>query len=462
VVFAALVIGAAGVVFVLPELVAEPGEAPPPAEASASPPETAVAEPGPERSDEARAEAERLLDAALKQQARVENAGARIWGGERLVTSYPEALASLEEADRNFEAERFDLAIEGYREALERFEQLASSRDERLAQALRKGGEALEKPDAEAAKNHYEIALALDRENGEAKRGLERAANLPRAVERLEQARSEEATGQLEAARRLYEEAVAIDGESRTARDELRRLESSIEERDYERAVSGALAALNQNDVDRAKRSLQVAGKLRPGARKVRDLERQLGSIEAAGEMRRLSQQGARFEREERWDEAARVYERALKLDANAAFARRGKARAERIIQLNKEIDRVLANPEQLGAPGALERAREMVELASSEGADGAKLRAKAAELDELLDAYTRPISVVLRSDGMTYVVIQRVARLGPFLEHRLKLRSGRYTLVGRRSGYRDVRVELVVPIAGEEMTVSVQCREPV
>ena len=89
-------------------------------------------------------EAERLLGELLKHQARLENGGVKTWGERRLDTNYPEALTKLAEADEHFNKRRFDLSVKGYRETIAMFEQLESSRPERLRQALQAGAGALE------------------------------------------------------------------------------------------------------------------------------------------------------------------------------------------------------------------------------------------------------------------------------------------------------------------------------
>ena len=72
------------------------------------------------------------------------------------------------------------------------------------------------------------------------------------------------------------------------------------------------------------------------------------------------------------------------------------------------------------------------------------------------------PLRVELVSDGLTEVVIYRVGRLGTFERRRLELRPGRYTVVGTRDGYRDVRLELAI-VAGEEPEpLVVRCEEKI
>lgn len=52
---------------------------------------------------------------------------------------------------------------------------------------------------------------------------------------------------------------------------------------------------------------------------------------------------------------------------------------------------------------------------------------------------------VQLASDNLTDVQIYRVGRLGSFESRQIELLPGKYTAVGTRAGYRDVRREFTI-----------------
>ena len=79
-----------------------------------------------------------------------------------------------------------------------------------------------------------------------------------------------------------------------------------------------------------------------------------------------------------------------------------------------------------------------------------------------LLALANTPIAVTLLSDMETEVILYKVARLGRFQEHRLELRPGKYTAVGQRLGYRDVRQEFTVSHESGVAPVTVACTEPI
>ena len=70
------------------------------------------------------------------------------------------------------------------------------------------------------------------------------------------------------------------------------------------------------------------------------------------------------------------------------------------------------------------------------------------------------PIRVALASDNATDVQIYRIGKLGLFEQKDLELMPGRYTVVGTRQGYRDVRKELNLTPGSTPPTLVVRCEE--
>ncbi len=379
--------------------------------------------------------AEKQLEIALQRQARLENAGVRIWGVERLVTSYAEATRKLVDGDGYIRAGDFDRAAAAYRQAASRFEQLAASRPERLGRALKNGAAALEQLNDVGAAHHFEIALAAEPGNTIAENGLRRAQNLPRMLDLFEQARRLEAAGQLDSALQGYREVEALDTEFQRSRDARLRIERRIAERDYRRAVSDALSALEQRDYSRSKSALAAAKRLRPDAPEVREIAIRMQAAIQRNRLDSFRRQAGVHERNEDWAASLRVYDDALGIDAHAEFAVRGRSRAERFLALNRQLDHYLAQPDRLQSPEPLAHARKVITTIAGVENAGPKLSAKSQRLGALIASANEPQPVILRSDEKTSVVVHRVARFGRFKERRLTLRPGTYTAVGSRPG---------------------------
>ena len=64
---------------------------------------------------------------------------------------------------------------------------------------------------------------------------------------------------------------------------------------------------------------------------------------------------------------------------------------------------------------------------------------------------------MTISSDGKTHITVRKHAALGKVTEQTVYLIPGRYTIVGERSGFRDVREDLII-IAGRpipEVTIA-------
>ena len=476
--FVVLLIGAGGVIFILPFVlddwrkgskVAGAPPAPsvtaeiPRAPARPPPPETGLASgPATPSEDAAKQESERLLDQALELRARLENGGVRIWGAERLTTSYPEALGELVGANAAFDRKQYGEAVSRYRASISTLRRLDDSRPERLARALASGQAALLRQDPETAARQFEIALAIEPEHGQAKHGLSRAKNLRRVVELTAAADALAAQEKFASAKRAYQQATGIDPEFAPAREGLARVERTLSGRDFNRSISTAMAALEREDFPEAEGALSRASRLRPGASEIGDIRQRLTAIRRTGALRSLWHDARRHAEGEDWERALATYDAALEIDATASFAVRGKEVAEKYLDLHGKIDFYLARPDRLHSPRPRAHAREVVDAAGAGARPGPVLTDKRDRLRSLITAAAEPVFVTLRSDGNTQVTIHRVGRLGAFSERRLRLPPGSYTAVGNRRGYRDVRVVFRVPGADGNSVIVVRCEDPI
>jgi len=408
------------------------------------------------------AEARILLNTALELKARLDNEGVKIWGADKLVTSYGELLDLLKEANNNFDDRHFRRAVQGYTKTIAGLEQLKTSRPERTRRSVQAGNEALKKLDRQAAKQHFDTTLAADNTNAEALQGLQRAEALPQILEYIAQGQAHENNGSLNDARQMYMSALALDNDCTPAQDHLKRVEALIEERDFQRAISEAMSAYNQNNLGQAQRALNTAKKLRPADAAVRDLDQQIKNTEQRTELQRLHRQALNYEKAEQWDKALGLYIQALKIDATAEFAQRGKPRAEKFVAFNREVQAYLSKPSDLQSSQHRAHARNLYDTALAIHDSDPKLKEKTAKLGRLVDLYSRPVPIVLQSDDMTDVMIYRVGRLGNFLEHSLQLTPGHYKARGARSGYRDVMIEFTIPPDSTGMTISIACKETI
>jgi len=234
------------------------------------------------------AEAELLLEEVLRRQAALEADGVKVWGLRTLLTSYPDVLAKLSEADAYFKAQRYSLSANAYKETIGLLEQLDSSRPERIRTGLQAGMDALDRFDDEISILEFETVLALDPANAESNQGLERARQLPRIKDLVERGQMAERQDALEQARKSYAEAVALDGKLIPVLEHLQRVEELIRLRQFNHAVLEAESGLERGDFAATQTALQRARQLQPDASEVSDIARRLHSRKRQAELRRI------------------------------------------------------------------------------------------------------------------------------------------------------------------------------
>jgi hypothetical protein len=228
----------------------------------------------------------------------------------------------------------------------------------------------------------------------------------------------------------------------------------------FHEAMTTGLAALQAGELSAATPAFERALTLRPGSAEATEglqrveTERQLLAIADHRE------RAVTHEERELWSEATAEYAAVLKLDPTIRFAQEGHERASARAALDLRLAGHLDHPDRLATDEVLEDARAVLGEAGAIQAPGPRLTGQIERLGELVRIAETPIRATLYSDGKTEVLVFRVGRLGRFERHDLDLRPGRYTVVGSRDGYRDVRRTLEVESGKPTITMTVRCEE--
>lgn len=450
---------AAGFVFlVLPQRVAE--ETTP--AATNAPLPSAPATPPESRDLEALAEARRAFEelrpaVATRLQA-LESRAAGRWGG----TAFADGKRGVGEADEHFGQRDYATALERLQAADADLAATVAQAEVLLRESLAAGAAAIDAGDAAAARRAFERALLIEPGQAAAQRGIERAATLDELRGLLAEAGQLEAGGQAAAALAVYRKALQLDRDAAAARQAIARLEAQASGDAFATAMSQGLASLARRDFAAARAAFERAGRLRPAAPEVADglaqVERGLAERVITGHL--AAAEAA--EREERWAQALAEYRKALDVDRNLLTARQGIERAEPRAMLDAELEAFIARPDRLFTAELRGAARAALQRARAVAAPGPLLARQVETVERLVVAAETPLRVALASDNLTQVTIHRVGRLGSFERKDVELLPGRYTVVGQRPGYRDVRRELSLLPGSEAPTVVIRCEEPI
>jgi hypothetical protein len=456
--FAFLLLAAAFVFFVLPQRV-ERAAQPAPAPVVSEPAATSQAEaPDLQKLAEARSAFEELRPTLTARVEALEARAAGEWGGE----SFARSKRVLAQADAAFGRRDY---VKALAESMTAAADLAATEQQaapQLRAALAAGGAALDGGDAAAARRQFERALAIEPGNATARRGLERAGTLPEVRRLLAEAAQLEERGQSAAAAAAYRRALQLDRDTPSARQALARLEAQATGSAFAAAISQGLDSLARRDYAAARAAFERAGRLRPDAPEVAEglaqVERGIAGRSIAGHLESAQQ----AERTERWAQALAEYRKALEIDRNLLAARQGVERAEPRAQLDAELATFIERPERLFSAEVRGAARATLQRARAVSTPGPVLARQVETVERLVAAAETPLRVALASDNATEVTIYRVGRLGSFERKDVELLPGRYTVVGVRAGFRDVRREITLVPGREAPTVVIRCEEPI
>ena len=188
-----------------------------------------------------------------------------------------------------------------------------------------------------------------------------------------------------------------------------------------------------------------VALKLKPRSRAARNGLDQAQHRITSEKINQALQQAGAAEQKEDWQGAMTAYDTALKLDGSLGNAREARQRAELRNEIHTRLEQILARPERLFDASVYNEVAAFRDRVQALSEPGPVLARQLAELDRILVLAETPVPVQLRSDNLTLVTVYKVGELGYFTSRVLSLRPGNYVAVGRRDGYRDVRVEFFV-----------------
>ena len=365
-------------------------------------------------------------------------------------------------AAQRFAVGDFKAAAAGWDEASKRLAALDAAWPKALADAIQRGEQALAGAKTGAARQAFELALAIEPNHPQAAAGLARAGRIDEALALVDAAKRDEQAGRVAAAESGYRKALSIDGGVPGAQEGLDRLTAGRSADVYSVAMSRGFAesAAGRNDAARAAFNQALA--VRPGSREALDAIAALDRGQKASALGLLEARALTAESDERWDEAVSAWREAAGLEPSLESAREGLARATPRAELQRRIDALIAGPERLWNAEGRAEARGLIAAAAASGNPRERLAASAGRLEQLAAASQSPIRLRLESDGQTQVVIYRVGQYGSFATRDVELLPGRYTVVGTRTGFRDVRHELVLPPGAPSASVVVRCEEPI
>ncbi|MGI9322523.1 MAG: hypothetical protein ACR2PJ_02970, partial [Pseudomonadales bacterium] len=335
--------------------------------------------------------------------------------------------------------------------------------DQVLAEQTDAGDAALTAGDAKGALTAFTIATAIAPEDASLAAKLHRAENLDEVLDLTSQAAALEREGKLDQALAIYRDAVSLDGAWPPSTEGAARVAQAIKQGKFTDAMSRGFAALAANDYAAAKQGFAEAAAIFPDSSEPDDGLLQVEQKQNSDRIATRRQAAEAALATDDWPTAIAEYEAALTIDAALVFAADGLAYAQQRQQAEAGLIRFISDPTLLQDDDHLQDAKSALIAASQFSDKSASTQGYIDTLAKLVSAARVELPVVITSDGQTDVTVWKVGRLGKLNTHNLSLIPGRYTLVGKRQNYRDVRKDLILlPTTPTPKTINITCNEPI
>ncbi len=408
--------------------------------------------------NQARRQAQTALEQVLELQALLQDRAVIAWGA----AEYQAALTIAELGDAAYRDRNFAVAITEYERAAAGLAALEESIPARIDATLTAVIADIEAGNNSDAHTNLDRLIQLAPAHPERSTLANRVAAIPAVSKSLSAAHEAAVANDFTSAVNATKTAVTADPAHIGARKVLGNYQRSATDARFRKAMSDGYIALDEAQFDAAEAAFKKALAVRPGAPEPSTALLELATARTASKLRALQRTGQVQEQGEQWQEALATYQQATELDANVVFAKQGITRSQPRAELASALKTIIAEQARLIDPRVIREADATLAAARQVEAPGPVLSEQITAVQATLDYAKTPVPVALSSDGITDVTLLRVKRLGVFETTSLTLRPGRYTAVGVRTGFRDVRIAFDVAPNSEVSPIYISCSEAI
>ena len=303
--------------------------------------------------------AEALLSELLIKIESLKLQGILFWG----MGKWEDVLIMQQEGDSAFIEQQYDVSAERYREALQLLSDMEISIPDVLKNALESGQSSILNGNKDDAIASFEIALAIDGNNLDAKQGLDRALKLDQVLARTQRGKTEFELGSYKLAIELFQDALSIDPNWEPAINGLNQAKKSYADNLFLESLSKGYRSLNDESFDDAKILFEQALSVRPNSKEALQALDELNLKRIASLTKSLKYKGLIAEVNEEWNQAKGFYEEILVIDPNLEEVKESLNRVESRILLDAEMTSIIARSDAYNDNKVLGQAQALLEL---------------------------------------------------------------------------------------------------
>lgn len=289
-----------------------------------------------------------------------------------------------------------------------------------------------------------------------------RIRQLPKLKRLIEKAQIAKAENNIRKRYELLKQVKAVDPLWHEFDTELDSLRKKIREQTYSAAIARGLKAVADGNTKMARAALSQAKNIHPVREETQLLARKISTYSREYQHKEFMKKSDTAENDDDWPLALYTYTEALKKFPDDSYFIDGKRHAEKIVTLHKSLDDYVNRHHRLSSLRIAKLAEKAVEQSRIYSADSPTLNKKRTDLEKLLADYNQPVELRIKSDGKTHIVVRRIGNIGKVKNKTISLRPGKYTLEGKRQGYKTVLTTIELKLNQSSTRVDIVCNEPI
>lgn len=376
----------------------------------------------------------------------------------------PEDLTRIHEqvdaARKKFQSGDYQAAYANLNDAIMRVEAIAAEYESRLADYIDSAHQAYHKGQVSEAYEQVARGLRLAPDHVELIELKSRIRVLDAVTRLLNEANQAHAANQKERELAALEEIVRIDPQHLEAQKRIENLNAERLHQAYADAIAMAGRALDDDNIEEAKRHMQRANKIKPGNQDVKRLQDRIAKIETEQKYFKQITSALLASREDDWVAAAGHYQQALKVKPYDEVATESLNDANAMLAMIESLEQTLKYERRFVNAHAIKAANGLLVMTKPYLGQSEQLKSLHFAIIEKLQFYSMETEVIIISDNKTEVVVKGVGIVGRILQHTIRLKPGVYQLEGSRQNYKSTIVPITVSPHAGPIEVEVICSE--
>lgn len=239
-------------------------------------------------------------------------------------------------------------------------------------------------------------------------------------------------------------------------------LERNIKDQQFNRLIAQGYASLSAGQIESVKSAISQARSLYPNRAEIEDVSTALQDYEQQQRLNFLQQNAVAAERADDWPTARNNWQQFIAEQPNDAQATNRLTIAENIVSLSTTVSDFLSTPYRLSNSVVRDNAQNTIASSTAYFDKSPLLRRNVQALQSMLTAVNTPVDVEVRSDNQTHIIVRGEGNVGVTHSKVIQLTPGRYTLEGRRAGFKSKIKEVLIPYDQNRFSVSLVCDEPI